>query len=241
MIYRDLAQAMGVNFLDNLLPDLGFKIADGIASMRGNKNGVNRQEALLKIFARLGGTSWAELKSKPHGFDLGPPKDMLAEIRLPGKKARLDAPEFMEAIHGLPAQAPATDPDYPFILSTTCRNPGNINTLYQNEKWLEKRLPVNALIMHPDDAYAKNLSEETEVRISSAAGETVAALALSEEVRPGTIYLRGGFGILSRDPNDHSGKLRGGAASMLVPDQETEELTGMPLLSGVPCKVEKIS
>ncbi len=241
MIYRDLARAMGVNFMDNPIPDLGFKAADAIASMRGNKAGVNRQEAMLKMLARAGGTSWSELKAKPHGFDLGPSKDMLAQIRLPGKKACLDVPEFMSAIDGLPASAPAADPEYPLILSTTCRNHGNVNTLYQNEKWLAKRLPVNALIMHPDDAYARDLSEESKVRIRSAAGETIAALALSDEVMPGTIYLRGGLGILSRDPNDHSGELRGGAASMLIPDQETEAITGMPLLSGAPCRVEKTS
>ncbi len=243
MIYRDLSKRLGVNFLNNALADLVFKAADGIKSLLGKAGGVNRQEILLRLLARLGGTSWAELVVRSHGFDLdaGKSREMLAEIRTPGGKARLNVPDFLSAVDGLPLAPPVRDPEYPFILSTTCRTPANVNTLYRNEKWVAKHMPENSLTMHPEDAYAADLSEESRVRVSSRTGEVESALTISRDVLPGTIYLQGGWGIYSRDPKDTSGKLRGTPAAMLLPDEEGDAFTGMPLLSGVSCKVEKIS
>jgi hypothetical protein len=37
-----------------------------------------------------------------------------------------------------------------------------------------------------------------------------------------------------------SGKLRGTAAALFLPDEEGDEFTGLPFYSGIPCKVEKI-
>jgi len=238
MIYRDLSKRAGVKFMDNGLASAGFAIADKFAG----EGGVNRQEALLKMLARLAGTSWKEMLDKPHGFSLdgGRSADMLAEIRTPGKKARLDVPEFVAAIGELPMTAPAPDPEYPFILSTTCRDLGNVNTLYQNEKWVAKHMPENSLVMHPDDAYSADLSEESMARVITRTGSVETDVAFSADVAPGTVYLKGGWGLYSRDPDDDSGETRGASAAMLLPDDDGDRFTLMPLLSGVPCKVEKI-
>jgi anaerobic selenocysteine-containing dehydrogenase len=233
---------MGLRFGGQMVPDIGFKVAGLLRRLVGKKGEFNKQEALLRMLARLGGTTYKELEAKPHGFSLdnGKSKDPMAEIRLPGKKARINVPEFLKSVDRLILRPPVKDKDYPLILSTTCRDLGNVNTIYRNEKWIEKHMPENSLIMHPEDAYAMDVSEESRVRINSRTGTGEAALNLSEDVMPGTVYLKGGWGIYSRDPEDDSGRLRGTAAAMFVPDDEAEEFTGMPFLSGIPVRVEKI-
>lgn len=165
---------------------------------------------------------------------------MLAEIRLPGGKARLDVPEFLASVNRLSLEAPKPDPDYPLLLGTTCRDLGNVNTLYRNEKWVERHPPENRLIMHPEDARALDVSGESRVRIRSRIAAADAALALSEDGMPGTVYLKGGWGLFSRDPGDESGAVRGTAAALFVPDEDADEHTGMPFLNGIPVRVDRI-
>jgi anaerobic selenocysteine-containing dehydrogenase len=241
-IFTDLTRKMGLNFMGNPVLSKGFDLADWIAGISGNKGGINRQNFLLKMLARLGGTSFAELEAKPHGFSLdnGRSKDMLAEIRMPGGKARLDVPEFLESVSRLALEAPKQDPAHPFILCTSCRDLGNVNTLYRNEKWIEGHMPENKLVMNPKDAQELNVSGESRVRVISKISSSDAALALSEDAMPGTLYLKGGWGLYSRDPKDNSGALRGTAAANFVPDEDADEHTGMPFLSGIPVRVEKI-
>ena len=65
-------------------------------------------------------------------------------------------------------------------------------------------------------------------------------MSFTKDVLPGTVYLSHGWGLYSRDPKDTSGKLRGTAAALFLPDEEGDEFTGLPYYNGIPCKVEKI-
>jgi anaerobic selenocysteine-containing dehydrogenase len=242
MIYRDLSKKAGVNFMDNTVVDKIFKLGEKINDLKGGKEVYNRQEKIYSLMARMGGTSYKELKEKPHGFDLtdGKFKNMMAEIRTKDKKACLNVPEFLKEVEGLLPAVKHTSDEYPLILSTTCRTLGNLNTMYRNEKWLARHQPDNSLMMHPDDGSRYDVIEEKKVMLISESGAVETDIVFSENAMPGTIYMRGGWGIFSRDPNDNSGEIRGASATMLIPDTEAEAITGMPLLSGVPCRVENI-
>jgi anaerobic selenocysteine-containing dehydrogenase len=190
----------------------------------------------------VGRTSFAELEANPHGLILtkGKPVDFLSEIRTPDKKAHLDVPEFLAAVDRLSLKPPKEDRQYPLVLSTTARTMANVNALYQNEPWIAKRMAENSLLIHPDDARPLRVKDGERVWMASRTGAAEVPVSFTKDVLPGTVYLSHGWGLSSRDPEDTSGKLRGTAAALFLPDDEGDEFTGMPFYSGIPCKVEKV-
>jgi formate dehydrogenase len=241
-IYNDIGKRMGLNFMDAAPVHHGFEIADKIRKLMGRPGEIDRQEAFLRFFARAGKTSFAELEANPHGLILtkGRPPDFLSEIRTPDKKARLDVPEFLAAVDRLSLRPPKKDPKYPLVLSTTARTMANINTIYRNEPWIAKHMAENSLLMHPGDARPLGVKNGQLVRMASRSGAAEVPVSFTKDVLPGTVYLSHGWGLCARDPKDTSGKLRGTAAALFLPDDEGDEFTGLPFYSGIPCKVEKV-
>jgi len=243
MIYRDIGKRMGVKFMDAAPIHYGFEIAEKIRSLLGRAGEIDRQEVFFRLVARAGKTSFAELEAHPHGLILskGKPVDFFGEIRTPDKKAHLDVPEFLAEVARLDLRPPKKRPDYPFILSTSCRTLANINTLYRNEPWIQKqKMTENSLVMHPEDAASLGLRDGERARLASRVGEDEVPVSLSGDVLRGTVYLSHGWGLYSRDPGDRTGRLRGTPAALFLPDDEGDAFTWMPFYSGVPCKVEKI-
>ncbi len=241
-IYSDIGKRMGLNFMDAAPIHHGFEIADKIRKFMGKPGEIDRQEALLRLFARVGRTSYDELEANPHGLILtkGKPADFVSETRTPDKKVHLDVPEFMAAVDRLSLRPPKKDPNYPLILSTTARTMANVNAIYQNEPWITKHMPENSLLIHPDDARPLRVKDGERVWMASRTGAAEVPLSFTRDVLRGTVYLSHGWGLYSRDPDDKSGRLRGTATSQFLPDEEGDEFTGLPFYSGIPCKVEKV-
>lgn len=242
MIYRDLTKRSGAYLMDAPPVHYMFIIIEKLRKLMGIKKEFDYQNALTRLFARIGGTSYKELKAKPHGIILKKkkPYNYLNDIKHKGKKVHLGVQEFLAASDRLLIQAPVVDKKFPFILSTTCRTWANINTIYRNEEWIEKHMPTNSLVMHPDDAAPLGINDGDRVMLTSRTGKSEAPIMLNGDVMQGTIYLSHGWGLYSRVPGDYSGKLRGTPASLFIPDDEGDAFTGLPLYSGVPCRVDKI-
>ena len=241
-IYSDIGKRMGLNFMDSAPIHHGFEVADNIRRLMGRPGVIDRQEVFLRLFARAGGTSFAELEANPHGLILtkGRPVDFVSEIRTPDKKVHLDVPEFLAAVDRLTLRPPKKDLKYPLVLSTTARTSANVNAIYRNEPWIAKHMHENSLLIHPDDARPLGVKDGERVWMASRTGGAEVLVSFTKDVLPGTVYLSHGWGLYSRDPNDNCGKLRGAAASLFLPDEEGDEFTGLPYYSGIPCKVEKI-
>lgn len=240
-IYRDILKRTGVFAIDNGVLHYGFELADKIQALRGRPE-IDRQNALLRMMARSGKTSYTELAARPHGFTLnkGKQPDIRDDIRTPGKRACLNVPEFLAAIDRLPLAPPATDPAYPLLLNTTCRTRANVNTIYRNEKWIAAHMPCNSLTMHAEDAAARGIEDGERVRLSSRTGSAEIEVRLATDNLPGTAFLSHGWGLYTRDPHDQSQTQRGVAAALFVPDEDGDEFTGMPLYNGIPCTVAKL-
>jgi formate dehydrogenase len=241
-IYSDIGKRMGLAFMDAAPVHYGFEIADKIRKFMGKPGEIDRQEAFLRLFARVGRTSFHELEANPHGLILtkGKPVDFVSEIRTPDKKVHLDVPEFLAAVDRLRFRPPRKDPRYPLLLSTTARTQANVNAIYRNEPWIAKHMAENSLLIHPEDARPLRVKDGERVRMASRTGAADVPVSFTKDVLRGTVYLSHGWGLYSRDPKDSSGNLRGTAASIFLPDEEGDEFTGMPFYSGIPCKVEKI-
>ncbi len=242
MIYRDIGKRMGLTYMDAPPIHYGFEIAEKIRSLLGRPGELDRQEVFFRLLARAGRTSFAELEANPHGLILtkGKPVEFINEIRTPDKKAHLNVPEFLAAVRQLDLKPPRKDPRYPFILSTTCRTPANVNTLCRNEPWIKKNMSENSLVMHPEDAGSLGIGEGEQARLTSQVGKAAVPVSFSPDVMRGTVYLSHGWGLYSRDPGDGSDRVHGTPASLFVPDEDADAFTGLPFYSGVPCKVEKI-
>ncbi len=242
MIYNDIGKRMGLNFMDAAPIHYGFEIAEKIRKVVGKPGEIDRQEVFFRIVARAGRTSFAELEANPHGLILtkGKPVDFLSEIRTPDKKAHLDVPEFLAAIDRLGLKPPKKDPQYPLLLSTTTRTMANVNAIYRNEPWIAKHMAENSILLHPDDARPLRVKDGERVWMASRTGAGEVPVSFTKDVLHGTVYLSHGWGLDSRDPKDTSGRLRGTATSIFLPDEEGDEFTGLPYYSGIPCKVEKI-
>ena len=240
MIYRDIGKRMGLRYMDAAPIHFAFEAAERVRRLLGRPGELDRQEVFFRLVARAGRTSYAQLQARPHGLILGEPVDFLGEIRTPDRKAHLDVPEFLAAVGRLDLDPPEPDRRFPFLLSTTCRTRANVNTLYRNEPWIEKHAAENSLSIHPADAGSLGVRDGERVRLATRTGAAEVPLSLTGDVLRGTVYLSHGWGLLSRDPGADSGRLRGTAASLFVPDDEGDEFTGMPVYSGLACKVEKV-
>lgn len=240
-IFRDLSKRMGVSFMNNPLAHYGLAGAEWVHRLRRQPGEFDCQQAIFKALARLGKTSWAELEAHPHGpsLDNGRSRDMMAEVRTPGKKARLNARELVQAMKGLPLPPPARVDQYPLLLATTCRTWANLNTMYRDEDWLRRNTPENRLTMNPQDAAELGLAEGEAALLNTRTGEDRVVVALSADASPGCVFLSHGWGLDSRDPREASGGKRGVAACAFLSDEEADEFSGMPFYSGVPCRVRK--
>jgi len=242
MIYRDLTRKTGSYWLGSPLIHHGLEITEAIRKLRGKKDEIDRQVGMIKLLARAGGTSYKELKDNPHGFVIRKkkPYNFLDDIKKKGKKACLEVPKFLSAVDRLIMQAPVKDQNFPFILSTTCRTWANVNTIYRNNEWIEKQMPTNSLVMHPEDATPLGISDREKVMVSSRTGKAEAPVMFNSDVLQGTVYLSHGWGLTSRDLEDKSNNLHGTPAALFLPDDEGDVFTGLPLYSGVPCRVDKL-
>ena len=242
VIYRDIGKRMGLNFMDAAPIHHAFEIAELIRKRMGRPGDLDRQEVLFRLLARAGRTSFAELEANPHGLILtgGKPVDYISEIRTPDKKVHLDVPEFLAAVKRMELKPSKRDREYPLVLSTTCRTRANVNTIYTNEPWIAKNMPENSLLIHPEDGRSLGIKDREQVRMATRTGSAEVPVSFTRDLLRGTVYLSHGWGLYSRDSEDTSGKFRGTAAALFVPDEEGDAFTGMPFYSGIPCRVEKI-
>ena len=238
VIYRDLIAAMG-------LPLIGtgpWTKAMGAAFRVGQRVvGSERElpEHFFRGLCKKAGMPLAKLMEAPHGLVLDGAVDMMDQIRHRDGKARLHIPEFIEAAEALPRSAPELDPALPFLLSTTCRTSANINTMCQDRDWIRGHPGCDALQMNLGDAGKLGIEEGESVVLSNPQGRQTVPVTLSGDVRPGTVYLSHGHGLLSRDPDETSGEVQGVAAGHFVPDADADAFSGMPFLSGIPCRIDR--
>ncbi len=171
-----------------------------LAALGGRRGPGRVVDALLRLGpygdgfgARPGGLTLDVLESShPHGVDLGP-----LEPRLPGVLRTGDglvdlAPALV--LDDVPRLEAALDVAPPELVLIGRRD------LRSNNSWMHNLTPLIkgparcTLRVHPDDAARLGLSDGGGARVASRAGEVVAAVEISDELRPGVVSLPHGFG-----------------------------------------------
>jgi anaerobic selenocysteine-containing dehydrogenase len=85
--------------------------------------------------------------------------------------------------------------------------------------------------VNPADAEALGLSDGRQVRVTTEAGSDVGELEVTDQVRPGTVLIPHGFGLI------YNGEVYGINVNRLTKNTHRDPL-GTPLHRYVPCRVE---
>jgi anaerobic selenocysteine-containing dehydrogenase len=180
------------------------------------------------------GIDLAQLEANPHGIDLGPLRPVL-----PG---RLKTPDQCIACAPAPLLADldrlaATEPEAGLLLIGR-RHLRSNNSWLHNSARLIKGPPRCTLMMHPDDARARNLGTGSRAVVSSRVGTVELEVEVTDDIMPGVISIPHGFG------HDRPGvklSVAGAHAGVSVNDLTDERrfdaVSGNAAVNGVPVEV----
>jgi anaerobic selenocysteine-containing dehydrogenase len=183
--------------------------------------------------------SFRQLAVAPHGVDLGDLEPTLPQ-RLRNPTGRLDAaPQiFLDDLPRLAGslEERAAHPDELLLISR--RQPRSNNSWMHNYPRLMKGADRCTLLIHPEDAGRRVLTDGALARVRSRAGEIVVPVEISDEIMQGVVCLPHGFGhgrkgvglsVASRHPGE--------SVNDLTDEQRVDPLSGNAALSGVPVTV----
>lgn len=89
------------------------------------------------------------------------------------------------------------------------------------------------IAVHPKDAETLSLQDGQEVRVVTEAGEETGELQVTDQVRPGTVLVPHGFGLIAED------EVYGINVNRLTKNTHRDPI-GTPLHRFVPCRIEPV-
>ena len=188
----------------------------------------------------LDGLSVAKLRRQPSGVDLGAHVPRLPEA-MKRWRDRIDLapPAYLEDLARLRAPVEATDAAAEGGLQLIGRRHVRSNNSWMhNLPRLMAGKPICTLLMHPDDAAARDVKPGAQVRVSSRVGVIEVPVEVSDEMMPGVVSLPHGFGHSRPGTGMAVAKAHAGASiNDLTDEQLIDELTGNAAFSGVPVRV----
>ena len=178
------------------------------------------------------GLTLSRLKTRPHGIDYGPLEPRLPE-RLPTGRINAAPKRFLADLDRL-QEEPAREG----LLLIGRRHVRSNNSWMHNLPSLMKGRARSALLMHPNDAARRGLTEAHQVIVKSRVGEVVTALQLSSDMMPGVVSLPHGFGQSKKGTRQSVAVARESAnANVLTDEEDVDIVSGNAVLNGVPVEV----
>lgn len=190
--------------------------------------------------ARPDGLSLALLRDNPHGIDLGPLVPRLPEmLRTPTGRIDLATPAFVGDLDRLRTRL--TEPRPPLVMIGR-RHLRSNNSWQHNITTLVKGKERCTLLMHPDDAAARDLTTGDRAVVSSAVASVVAPVEVTDRMLPGVVSLPHGWGHDIDGTALTVASARPGVnANLLAGTDAVDPLSGNPHLNGVPVEVAAAS
>ncbi len=196
------------------------------------------EERLLDLLLRSGPyrLTLEELRAHPHGLDLGPLQPRLPEVlRTPSGMVELAPQALVDDVARLRA-ALAEPPDGRLLLVGR-RHLRSNNSWGHNVASLMTGSNTCTLQIHPDDAAHLGLDDAGLARVTSAAGSVVAAVEVTDRIRPGVVSLPHGWGHDVEGTRLSVARAHPGVnVNRLVPP-EVDPLSSTTVLNGIPVEV----
>jgi anaerobic selenocysteine-containing dehydrogenase len=183
-----------------------------------------------------GGLTLDTLKANPNGIDFGPMVPQLPGLLgTPDKKIRL-APQYL--LDDLPRLAARMHrPAEPLVLVSR-RHLRSNNTWLHNVPALMKGKDRCTLLIHPDDAARRGITDDDIVTVKSEAGSIRVPVEITDSIRPGVVSMPHGWGhgkpgtrmsVANNSP--------GANTNVLSPPTFIDEPSGNGVLNGIPVTI----
>ena len=192
-----------------------------------------------------GGLTLKKLKQNPHGIYLGELKPCLPKrLFTPDKKIYL-APQPM--LNDLPrlkayldkANVQPEDPDSLQIISRLTNR--TLGWMHHSHRLIKGRNPVE-LIIHPEDAEARNIHVDSVVRITTKRSAIEVPVKISDDIMPGVVCLPHLWGHNRPGTQQRVANASPGASyNDLMGVSAIDELTGNAIFNGVTVQVSAVS
>jgi anaerobic selenocysteine-containing dehydrogenase len=229
-------------------------------------------EKILDLGIRLGpyggwgknlnkaGLTFRKLKNAPHGIDLGPLQPNLKE-RICTENGRIQlAPDVILAdltrveafliedeerrakSEGREDHSSPLTPRLSPLALIGRRHLRSNNSWMHNSERLVKGKDRCTLLMHPDDAEARQLEDGQMVEVASRVGKLCLRLEVSPAIMPGVVSIPHGWGhdrpgVQLQVAQQHAGV----SLNDLTDERQVDALTGNAAFSGVPVQVRAVA
>ncbi len=217
--------------------------AQELTAALGERRGPQR---ILDFMLRVGpfgdafgadpdGLTLAKLENSPHGIDLGPMRPRLPDaLRTPSGKIELAPDEITADVPRLEAELAATNGHMVLIGRRQLRSN---NSWMHNLPALVKGKDRCTAQINPADADRLGIAEGGYARVSSAAGELVAPVEITDEIMPGVVSIPHGWGhdvpgVRMGVASEHAG-----VNSNLLAPVDVDVPSGNAVLNGIPVEV----
>jgi anaerobic selenocysteine-containing dehydrogenase len=184
---------------------------------------------------RPGGLTLQSFRDRPHGIDKGPLESRIPEIlRTRSGKIELTPPAITDDLPRLRARLGREDE----LVLVSRRHVRSNNSWMHNVPALVSGKNRCTLLVNPEDAQRLGLVDGGAARVRSAAGEVVAPVEVSDEMRAGVVSLPHGWG------HDKPGtrlsvasKHAGVNNNLLAPGLLVDAISGNAVVNGIPVEV----
>jgi anaerobic selenocysteine-containing dehydrogenase len=221
-----------------------WQILRGLAAaISGRDAGGPTPPEMLDSMLKAGpyGKSLAEIASSPSGVDFGAPEPGRLPARLQTKDKMIDAApaDFVADLARLARDMQAAPEARLKLIGR--RHVRSNNTWLHNSPRLVKGKDRCTLMIHPDDARARNLGDGAMAEVSSRAGSVRLKVEVTDDMMPGTVSIPHGWGhglpgVAMSTAQAHAGV----SANDLTDETMLDPLSGNAALSGVPVEVRGI-
>ncbi len=198
-------------------------------------------EMMLAMALKASGKiEFSELEKHPHGVDLGPLSPCLPQrLRTEAKKINC-APDILLGDLARFADTLKAAPDTGLLLIGR-RHIRSNNTWLHNSARLIKGPNRCTLMMHPEDARARNLGEGSTARVSSRVGAVELAVEVTDDMMPGVVSIPHGFGHGRKGVGWKLAAANAGVSCNDLTDETLlDVISGNAAVNGVPVDVQAI-
>lgn len=191
----------------------------------------------------FGGLTLRQVEQSVHGVDLGPLEPALPG-RLQTKTGRIQAapPAALEDLKRLPELLHGDRPPGLDLQLIGRRHVRSNNSWMHNTPSLVKGRDRCTLLVHPDDAAARGLSNGDVAKVKSRVGQVEVPVEVSDAVMPGVVSLPHGYGHGRQGTRM---KVAGAHAGVSINDltdaRVVDPVGGTAVLTGTPVAVEAVA
>jgi anaerobic selenocysteine-containing dehydrogenase len=196
---------------------------------------------LLDGLLRLGpsGLTLAKLEAMPHGVDLGPLVPRAPELfHGPGRRACLAPAVLVRDLERLRSRLDAPRAEDGALQLISRRSLRSNNSWMHNSQRLVKGPERCTLMVHPDDASARGLSQGARATVTSRVGAIEVPVEVTRDIMPGVVCLPHGYGHHREGASLRVAKGCAGASINDITDERRfDVVSGASALNGVPVTV----